>query len=259
VKLSSKQIQSPFIPNELENFDKSFCNADDLIGNSTKERFSKYLQDEAFNRKFINFTYCKEENTPYKLLNSAKNDKEKNIKPNSYTPLIQNNIENNITKIKEFTHIIKVKDVQSSKERSFSIKAIRDNRLLHQLNNFHIKEDKSEAYIMKIKNLPKLLDRNQVKDIKKKVKLLSQASTNANDLFSQRILSNVGNVSNIGNSVIIEKKISVSNISNVLNVSKVGKVVFKDEIFNKNFEKDRIILKRDKKSEKGIVATPKKS
>lgn len=54
-----KQLESPFIPDKKDNFDKRYCEAIDKIGNETKARYEKHRQDDHFSSVFYNFTYIK--------------------------------------------------------------------------------------------------------------------------------------------------------------------------------------------------------
>ena len=56
-ELYNKSIPAPFIPKPGDNFDRKYCESQDIIGNSTMERYHKYVRDENFVYVFNNFTY----------------------------------------------------------------------------------------------------------------------------------------------------------------------------------------------------------
>jgi hypothetical protein len=55
--LYEKNFEPPFVPKVGDNFDKRYCESQDKIGNSTLERYQKYIREESFIHAFHNFTY----------------------------------------------------------------------------------------------------------------------------------------------------------------------------------------------------------
>ena len=60
--LQNKNLPSPFIPENKDNFDKSYCESNDEITKETKLRYEEILMEESFGNAFINFYYNKDEN-----------------------------------------------------------------------------------------------------------------------------------------------------------------------------------------------------
>ena len=56
-KLINKELESPFIPEKKDNFDKRYCEENESISIDTKVRYEKYKNDNEYNKYFINFTY----------------------------------------------------------------------------------------------------------------------------------------------------------------------------------------------------------
>ena len=56
-KLINKELESPFIPDKKDNFDKKYCEAVDSINIETKIRYEKYKNDFEYDNLFKNFTY----------------------------------------------------------------------------------------------------------------------------------------------------------------------------------------------------------
>ena len=50
------KIESPFKPREGDNFDKKYCEANDIIGEETLERYQDYVQDEEYIELFNGYT-----------------------------------------------------------------------------------------------------------------------------------------------------------------------------------------------------------
>ena len=55
-ELYDKKLEAPFIPKIGDNFDKKYCEGPDKIGDTTKERYEKYVREENFQVAFKNFT-----------------------------------------------------------------------------------------------------------------------------------------------------------------------------------------------------------
>ena len=56
-KLINKELESPFIPEKKDNFDKKYCEAVESIDIETKIRYEKYKSDFEYDNLFKNFTY----------------------------------------------------------------------------------------------------------------------------------------------------------------------------------------------------------
>ena len=110
-KLIKKELESPFIPEKKDNFDKKYCEANDSINIETKVRYEKYKSEMDYENYFKNFTFyriisenCEEQKKQSSLNNSTikkngTNDLKKNEnKENDYDITnIKNSIEENST------------------------------------------------------------------------------------------------------------------------------------------------------------------
>ena len=175
--LLSGKLISPFIPLNTDNFDKGFCNSNDSPENTTSNRYKEILQDKNYNTLFAYFTYVRIEKI------KKDNDKE------TYSEILNKKIPN-ATRIKDFTSQFNKNNSNSKKlnnndrhyiniiERNNSAKAIRDNRLLDQLNDFKIKEDIGDLKLNKLK-LPKIFDTSKISQIKSHLKKINPIATTA--------------------------------------------------------------------------------
>ena len=55
--LYEKKLEAPFMPKNLDNYDKKYCEGPDKIGNETLERYQNYYKNEALNEIFINYSF----------------------------------------------------------------------------------------------------------------------------------------------------------------------------------------------------------
>lgn len=87
--LYEKNLEAPFVPKNIDNFDKKYCEGPDKIGNETLERYQNYYKNESLNEIFLNYSY---ENI---LTQNAKHDSNKkaSIQNSNHNTYI-NNINN---------------------------------------------------------------------------------------------------------------------------------------------------------------------
>ena len=99
-KLINKELESPFIPEKKDNFDKKYCEAVDSINIETKIRYEKYNQiispKETQTLKIFNIEHpdymIETSNTCYSITFNTMQEQEKRIQLNKkITALIQAN------------------------------------------------------------------------------------------------------------------------------------------------------------------------
>ncbi len=76
--LYDKKIPSPFMPKLGDNFDAKYCNALEILGNATKEKYEQYLREDYCKEVFKDFYFNSNE------LDST--DKNKTINKKFYNP-----------------------------------------------------------------------------------------------------------------------------------------------------------------------------
>ena len=74
VGLENKTLPSPFIPGQSGNFDKSYCEGTDLLGEDTLCRYEDYMDREGFEREFANYSYIDENEVSKYLLPQSRNE-----------------------------------------------------------------------------------------------------------------------------------------------------------------------------------------
>ncbi len=89
--LYEKKLESPFMPKNMDNFDKKYCEGPDKIGNDTLERYQNYYKNEALNQIFINYSY---ENLITVQTNKNESNKKSNINYNTNHNTYLNNLNN---------------------------------------------------------------------------------------------------------------------------------------------------------------------
>ena len=76
-ELFNKNMKSPFVPKEGDNFDKRYCEGVEQIDTQTKERYQYYKSKSKFKTLFINYTFVREEDKQeYINLYNSKHNKD---------------------------------------------------------------------------------------------------------------------------------------------------------------------------------------
>ena len=134
-KLLNKELESPFIPDKKDNFDKKYCEANDTISIETKVRYEKYKNDVEYENCFSNFTY-------YGLITEKE---EESILMNSSMSKKNHNNNNNIksTDSKEYEQDMSdiiFSNEETNKSNNFIYKNENVKELRKQNNNNMIKK-----------------------------------------------------------------------------------------------------------------------
>ena len=137
-ELMNKNMKSPFVPKNGDNFDKKYCEGVEQIDTQTKERYQYYKSKSKFKTLFINYTFVREEDKQeYINLYNSKNNKavlNKKIKTNKYSSniILNNNYHNEIS-------LNKKKNTNSMTNiHSFSIlNENKENKNLKNKNNYN--------------------------------------------------------------------------------------------------------------------------
>ena len=89
-ELLNKNMKSPFVPKNGDNFDKRYCEGVEQIDTQTKERYQYYKSKNKFKTLFINYTFIREEDKQQyiNLLNTNKSNINKKNKNNANSNFI---------------------------------------------------------------------------------------------------------------------------------------------------------------------------
>ncbi len=56
-EMYDKKLEAPFLPKNIDNFDKKYCEGPEKIGNETLERYQNFYKNESLNEIFINYSF----------------------------------------------------------------------------------------------------------------------------------------------------------------------------------------------------------
>ena len=139
-KLMNKELESPFIPEKKDNFDKKYCEAVESINIETKIRYEKYKNDFEYDNLFKNFTYygiITESEEKIKETQDNKENKEINSLSHSTSVKSMDILKNDMINIKRIENI----DNKENKENKLNNK---DNNIVIYSNEDSIKKNNNK-------------------------------------------------------------------------------------------------------------------
>ena len=174
-KLMNKELESPFIPEKKDNFDKKYCEAVESINIETKIRYEKYKNDFEYDNLFKNFTYygiITESEEKNKEMKDNKENKENNSLSHSTSVKSIDTLKNNMINIKR----IESNDNKENKEKKINNK---DNDIVIYSNEDSFKKNNKYIYIDLAKDNNKSNDLNINNEIGKN-------NGNKNNIYNNR-------------------------------------------------------------------------
>ena len=163
-KLLNKELESPFIPEKKDNFDKKYCEANDSINIETKVRYEKYRSDIEYDNYFINFTF-------YRIISEI--DEEK---------IEKNSLNTSLKKSKTFNEI---KPINNKENKNKENKEIEDEEEI--ISNLNINE--LDADIRKSKTKKSFYNINNIRN--EELKIQRFKNNNPNKKLIQEKITNI--------------------------------------------------------------------
>ena len=168
-ELLNKQMKSPFVPKDGDNFDKRYCEGVEHIDTQTKERYQYYKSKSKFRTLFINYTFIREEDKQDYSNNDIRSTNNNSNSNNNLTNLNSNN-SNSMTNI-----------------HSFSILNNKNNRNKNANNYFNQLDKENED-----NNLNILYNENE--DEEQNQKIFSRTfKVSKNDIMNNNFFSDINN------------------------------------------------------------------
>ena len=186
-KLINKELESPFIPEKKDNFDKKYCEAVESINIETKIRYEKYKNDFEYDNLFKNFTYYgiitenEDKNKDISNNNSNKNSLANSMNIKNYEGV--NNI--NIIKIEE-----KENNNQENNKVNINVNYSNDNSKINKNcgNYIFINLEKDEVKVYDKNNIEN--NNNINKYQREKMRNIATKKQKKNYSFSMKLYEN---------------------------------------------------------------------
>ena len=242
-ELEQKILPAPFIPEPIDNFDKSYCESEEKITEETKIRYKKIYSSDAYQSAFMDFYFNKDNK---KFIRKQKKSLE--VKG------LKNKEEKNDSSLNDsYNNNIKDKEEKNNEEiLSLGSDDIKDKSIYNNII------EKSEKEINSIQNDIKSLDQiknengiisnsneinvNNTKEEKteedisiRKIKINSEGN-------QQKILKN-NNLNNINKQKEIHKYVNQYNTNNIIQINNFKKIIINHSDFLKKKPNEDFFLK----------------
>jgi len=205
--LFEKKLEAPFVPKNIDNFDKKYCEGPDKIGNDTLERYQNYYKKEALNEIFMNYSF---ENMLSVPTNKIDNLSKKAQISNHNTYL--NNI-NNTNKSKRInSSVANINNISKGSLNNLLKNKMKITESLY-LNN----SNNQSANLQVAKQTP-IKHRNNSQNI------LYNSNLNTNNIYSPNHIRNLSSNSNFSN-VINSGAIAHNNLNSNINNNNTNKLI----------------------------------
>ena len=193
-ELLNKQMKSPFVPKDGDNFDKRYCEGVEHVDTQTKERYQYYKSKSKFKTLFLNYTFIREED---------KQEYDNNIN-NNLSSINNNNFSNfnNLSNSRSTTniHSFSLLNNKASKNKIINKylnqfdKENNDNNSLNMIYDENDDESQNQKIFKKAFKIPKKnnsMNENYFSDINNNL-LSNQKEENYNHLnyFKEKIKEN---------------------------------------------------------------------
>ena len=259
-ELEKKVLPAPFIPEQIDNFDKSYCESEEKITENTKIRYKKIYSSLDYKKAFVDFFFNKEiekfkrkqeksnkvkniikqeEKEKDMQLNESKSDIDKNIENKDYPEILSIGSENIDNKNNNNTISVKT-DKQKDVNNKDLEKNIKENKILNNSNNINkAKNPKNEKTEEEI-NL-------------KKMELNSEGShtkiyENNSNIHNFRKESTTNSLTKLSEN---PKYINQYNTNNFIQINNFKKIIInhndikkktKEDFFFKDIPKQKVLL-----------------
>jgi hypothetical protein len=244
-QLINKELESPFIPEKKDNFDRKYCEANDTVNIETLLRYEQYKKENEYNKYFINFTF-------YRIISEnveEKNEQTSLSKSNSNS--LNNSFKNDDINSNEKNTI---KDKEQNMATICSNEDTETNNILYdkvKITDSEIKKNKTSNHKINQEKKPNISSNKTLKSISFMMKLSEK--NNDNNKLNNNIVNIVNNntkkdISNQKNSLILKNDNSLDDSCNIKNINyknnKKKNIRAKTPLFN---EKRKILLERNNK------------
>ena len=259
-ELEKKMLPAPFIPEEIDNFDKSFCESIEKISEETKIRYQKIFISSKYKEAFIDFYYNKDKpkfqrksikshrlvinkNTINNLINNQSLISTEKEKSNNIEDKKNNNINNNNGKsIPHYKYLLlgsfntkkkKINNISEENKEKFTVdEVVQNDNNDNKNNSLEIENDKSNDF-----SYEKFIDENDEQKL--------------NNLIKKNI--NINSDNKLYNES--KKPITHYNLNNIPKINKYKKILINNtnhikKVNEDNFLKEYIKFYNDKRQKK---------
>ena len=249
-ELEKKNLPAPFVPEEIDNFDKSYCESEERITEQTKLRYKKIFSSSEYQNAFVDFFFNKEMNKFKRKQEKSKNVRNLLKQDEEEISKVKNEEKDKSIENKNYPEIISLgSDINDNKNIDISMSDKIDKS--KEIDNKNLEQNKKEKEILnnsnniKNKKSPKNEKTEEEEIILKKMEVNSEGN-------QTRILESNSNIHNIKkesttNSVskLSEnpKYINQYNTNNFIQINNFKKVIINPNDYLKKKTKEDFFFK----------------
>ena len=225
-ELEQKTLPAPFVPEEIDNFDKSYCESEEKITDNTKIRYKKIFSSDLYQSAFIDFYFNKDipkfqrkhrKSVQVKNLlpdkeNLNENNDKQNIEDNNNPQILSLNSDGN--KDNNNNNFEKLdKSIQNNSKTNKSTEQIKkEEELLNNSNNININDKYKTNEKAENEFISKKIDLNgEGNQIK-----LSENNNKPNNIYPYNTLSKPNE---------IPKYVNQYNTNNIIQINNFKKII----------------------------------
>ena len=273
--LYKKKLAAPFIPDNLDNFDKKYCESTDEISDDTLIRYEEIMFSEHFNVAFSNFFYNKNDiKNNYKIeedntdTEEDKEDKEEKKEEKEEKEEKSNKNEESNNSHSHNNQNISRKIIKLNIKKS-NIKKDNDNNNNDNDNN-NLNENKYSEIKEEINESDRLIENNSIinneyigeyicgkQNNEKKTKKLKKISSNKNHFFLPKNNSEINIINknkNNNSNIILEPKRTIDNFIDIKKICiNCNNIASKINNQKKMFQPNNIKFKNEILQKKNVI------
>ena len=230
-ELEQKILPAPFVPEEIDNFDKSYCESEEKITQETKLRYKKIYSSNTYKIAFVDFyfnkdiaKYQRKQVKSKKVKNIIKNEENNNENKNENMDE-KNNVNNNVEEI-----FISGKDeiIDKNNNNNSLDKLIKSNEndiknIVEMKNKNELSNNSNKNNIINLKNGTNEIAKTEGEILVKKIMINSEG--NKTKIIENSNTNNIESFNSLHKTNDDKKYVNQFNTNNIIQINNFKKII----------------------------------
>ena len=230
-ELEQKILPAPFVPEEIDNFDKSYCESEEKITQETKLRYKKIYSSNTYKIAFVDFyfnkdiaKYQRKQVKSKKVKNIIKNEENNNENKNENMDK-KNNVNNNVEEI-----FISGKDeiIDKNNNNNSLDKLIKSNEndiknIAEMKNKNELSNNSNKNNIINLKNGTNEIAKTEGEILVKKIMINSEG--NKTKIIENSNTNNIESFNSLHKTNDDKKYVNQFNTNNIIQINNFKKII----------------------------------
>ena len=230
-ELEQKILPAPFVPEEIDNFDKSYCESEEKITQETKLRYKKIYSSNTYKIAFVDFyfnkdiaKYQRKQVKSKKVKNIIKNEENNNENKNENMDE-KNNVNNNVEEI-----FISGKDeiIDKNNNNNSLDKLIKSNEndiknIAEMKNKNELSNNSNKNNIINLKNGTNEIAKTEGEILVKKIMINSEG--NKTKIIENSNTNNIESFNSLHKTNDDKKYVNQFNTNNIIQINNFKKII----------------------------------